>query len=151
MVYVEEVSTQVITPLETLQTKIETDLKTIHNSVQEQLTDLENCKKLVINKKNGMDSQLSLEDLENALEQLEDLHSKPMESAMSKLESLELYRIETAREIMLYAVMAEKNLYDDITKAVEVMQSTLKNIDVNRDVKELTVLFGHDLARNEMF
>ena len=148
--YTEEMRNQVVNPLEQLSMKIEHDLHTIHKSVETQILDLEECKKLIFSaqtdieraRQNGVQNFDALKDnltkCEIALENMETLNSKPIEQAMAKLESLELYRIQTQKEIVRYAAIAEKNMVEAMAKGTGLLSEAVKRIDIDRDIRELT-------------
>ncbi|KAH9247240.1 hypothetical protein BASA81_015183 [Batrachochytrium salamandrivorans] len=137
--YVEAMQTEVIAPLKALVVKIDQDLKTIHKLVEKPVGEMESLRRVM---SSFQDPNI---ELENQLEQLETAHTKPMESAMAKLESLELYRIETCREITLYAVMAERNFLGDMARATELLVTASQTVEVNKDIQELAQILGREL------
>jgi hypothetical protein len=155
--YADEMRNQVVQPLENLAKKIEHDILTIHSSVHGQVTDLEECKKLIqgakadlerakqSNAPNQNELRMTVVDCEVALENAESVHSKPIEAAMAKLESLELYRIETQKQIVRYAMLAEKNMLQELQNAAELMSVATKGVTVDNDIKELTLGMENEL------
>jgi len=149
--FADEMRNQVVQPLEQLMDKVEHDILAIHQSVRESVTDLEECRKLIqastadyerakaSNAPNVEHLKQALAECEVALENAETFHSKPIEAAMAKLESLELYRIETQRQIIRYAMIAEKNMMEELRAASHLFNMASKTIEIDLDVKELTL------------
>lgn len=137
--YIEAMQTEVIAPIKALVVKIDHDLKTIHKLVEKPVGEMESLRRVM-----GSFQEPNI-DLENQLEQLETMHTQPMESAMAKLESLELYRIEACREITLYAVMAERNFLGDMARATELLVTASQTVEVNKDIQELAQILGREL------
>ena len=147
--YWEELRSEVIAPLEAFRAKLETDLNTIMKQISGPLSMMQTARRLVeesmaafekcrANPPSPQALDAARQDVincESALENAETANSRVMEQAMSKLESLELLRIETQTSLMRHALKAEVNMNKDVlARATEVFELA-SALDVDMQLK----------------
>jgi hypothetical protein len=146
--YVDEIKDQVLGPLDALAAKIQVDLDVIVRQVKSNVSILAEAKAILDGSKADMEAAHSkglatdvlkkqLMDCEAAMEHCENVQSKPIEAAMSKLESLELYRIEEQTRIIRHAVLAENMLLQDLKTACADLEACAKALNVDAEVQQL--------------
>lgn len=77
-------------------------------------------------------------ECEKAQETCEENMTKAFEAALDKLESLELYRLETTKKILRHAALAEHELFKTMKRVLEEMGNASRKIDAASDIKAIS-------------
>jgi len=146
--YVEELKDQALAPLYALEQKLQADLNTIVKQVSPSIQLLEEARAILEATRLDLEGartknlptdalKKQLMDCENALEHAEAVNSKPIEAALAKLESLELYRIEEQTRIIRHAVLAEKMMHLDVKRVIDEFDFCVQALNADDEVEQL--------------
>lgn len=145
--YHDELRTEVVAPLEAFRVKLQTDLDVIVRPVAQPLHALREARRFVDEAKAAFERVRSgnnpqqieqarshVIECEAAFESAESVHSKALEQAMARFESLELLRIETQVSLVRHALKAEVNLSEDLRRGAEDLLGIVKSVIVHDEV-----------------
>jgi len=156
--YSEELKDQVLAPLAELARKLQSDLNLIVKQASRNIQLMDEARTLLSAVKTDFDGarakgvptealKKQLIECESAFEHAEVVNAKPMEAAMAKLESLELYRIEEQSRIIRHALLAENMMHADVKRAIAELDALIKAIDVDSEVQQLADEVDFELAQ----